>query len=139
MSELEFWIMKAGDSFVCPFCGRDTFLKKESKMDGWVKIGEVLKCVACNAEVEALTPSSQVASQDSKTNASQALLELLGETPPKPVSSPFEGETVAFCRDCSFMVANAFRMYCSKHDKDVNSMDDCPDFRNRHQTGDQKK
>ena len=44
--------MKPGDPIKCPHCGADSFLKKESVMDGWTKVGEVLKCVSCSAVIK---------------------------------------------------------------------------------------
>ena len=46
--------MKPGDSFDCPHCGKNTFLKKETVMEGWTRKGEVLKCVSCGAVIEEL-------------------------------------------------------------------------------------
>ena len=43
--------MKTGDPIQCPHCGADSFLKKESVMDGWTKVGEVLKCASCSAVI----------------------------------------------------------------------------------------
>ena len=39
--------MKPGDDYQCPQCKKETFLKKESVMDGWTKKGDVLKCASC--------------------------------------------------------------------------------------------
>ena len=46
--------METGDSFDCPHCGKNTFLKKETVMEGWTRKGEVLKCVSCGAVIEEL-------------------------------------------------------------------------------------
>ena len=43
--------MKPGDPIQCPHCGADSFLKKEAVMDGWTKVGEVLKCASCSAVI----------------------------------------------------------------------------------------
>ena len=101
--------MKPGDSFDCPHCGRNSFLKKESVMDGWKKTGEVLKCASA--------PSPE-----------DALKKLLGtdEEEDNTKNAEFLKEKLSFCRDCAHMVSNAFRLYCTKWNRDVNPMDDCP-------------
>ena len=42
----------------CPHCGKNSFLKKETVMDGWTKKGEVLKCAACGHPVCELKPEA---------------------------------------------------------------------------------
>ncbi len=97
-------------------------------MDGWVKKGEVLKCAACNALVEDLTAAAPSADKSAEIKAeSNALSALLGETLAK-TENPLESVEKRFCRDCKHRVMNAFRIYCSLHDKDVSPMDDCPDY-----------
>ncbi len=120
--------MKAGDEWNCPLCGKNSFLKKESLMEGWIKKGEVLKCAACGAVAEEITENTAAVPENMvKSNALSALL---GETLEKTVN-PLESVERRFCRDCKFRVMNAFRIYCTKHDKDVNPMDDCPDYEKR--------
>jgi len=124
--------MKVGDPWLCPQCGKNSFLKKESVLDGWKKVGDVLKCAACGAVAEEIpsdTPSAPSAEAPKKS--ADALAALLGGDDTVKVVNPLENEERKFCRDCKFRVANAFRMYCSKHERDVNPMDDCPDFLKR--------
>lgn len=123
-------MMKAGDSWDCPHCGNNYFLKKESVMDGWTKTGEVLKCASCGAVVETLSAvreQPESAENSAKTNA---LAALLGEEVQTAVN-PLAGTEKRFCRDCKYRVMNAFRIYCTKHDKDVGPMDDCADYEAR--------
>lgn len=119
--------MKQGDSFDCPHCGQNTFLKKESVMDGWTKVGEVLKCASCSALIEEIKPED-APPKDRKEVSKSALLDLLGETEAEKTNLEFLNEDTRFCRDCAHAVANAFRLYCSKWDKDVNPMNDCPSY-----------
>ena len=126
--------MKVGDSWLCPRCGKNSFLKKESVMDGWKKTGEVLKCAACGMTVEEVggtDGSAPAAAPSPEKRASDALAALLGGIDEVKTVSPLTGAERRFCRDCRFRVASAFRMYCTKRERDVNPMDDCPDYRSR--------
>ncbi len=126
--------MKPGDSFDCPHCGRNSFLKKESVMDGWKKTGEVLKCASCSAWVADLPlggreeeGESSAAGKENSRSSGDALKKLLGtEEEDQTKNAEFLKEKLSFCRDCAHMVSNAFRLYCTKWNRDVNPMDDCP-------------
>lgn len=121
--------MKAGDSWDCPHCKKNSFLKKESVLDGWTKVGEVLKCAACGIVAEEIAPAEkQDAPAEKKVNA---LAALLGGDEPAPAVNILDDAERRFCRDCKHRVMNAFRIYCTKHERDVNPMDDCPDFLSR--------
>ncbi|MBR4075616.1 MAG: hypothetical protein IKK25_02000 [Lentisphaeria bacterium] len=124
--------MKVGDSWDCPHCGNSSFLKKESVMDGWTKTGEVLKCASCGALVEEIKEEAAgpAAASAPKSNA---LAALLGGDDTEKIANPFEQTERRFCRDCKHRVMNAFRIYCSLHDKDVGPMDDCPQYEKREQ------
>ncbi len=124
--------MNVGDEWNCPHCGRNSFLKKESVMDGWTKTGEVLKCASCNAVAEEIKPENAETSlsADPGRNSTNALAALLGEEVSEKIN-PLADTEKRFCRDCRFRVMNAFRIYCSLHDKDVHPMDDCPDYQKR--------
>jgi len=125
--------MKPGDQFDCPHCGKDSFLKKETLMNGWTRTGEVLKCASCGAVIEHLDsdplsgPAEKCRADRSGLNALSALLG--GETGTGPAAPEgFLDQERKFCRDCAYRIATAFRMRCGRHDRDVNPMDDCPDF-----------
>lgn len=135
----DFSAMKPGDSFDCPHCGRNSFLKKESVMDGWKKTGEVLKCASCSAWIADLPweeasaagkkgVGNTAAGKDAAPSPEDALKKLLGtdEEEDNTKNAEFLKEKLSFCRDCAHMVSNAFRLYCTKWDRDVNPMDDCP-------------
>lgn len=118
--------MKVGDPWDCPHCKKSSFLKKESVLDGWTKVGEVLKCAACGVVVEEISPAAAIAApEEKKVNA---LAALLGEDGPAPAENILSDAERRFCRDCKHRVMNAFRIYCTKHERDVNPMDDCPDY-----------
>jgi len=128
--------MKVGDSWLCPRCGKNSFLKKESVMDGWKKTGEVLKCASCGMTVETVgaadaTAHGPAGTPSAEKRASDALSALLGGDAGIKTVNPLADAERRFCRDCKFRVASAFRMYCTKRERDVNPMDDCPDYQNR--------
>ncbi len=123
--------MKVGDSWDCPYCGKNSFLKKESLMDGWQKLGEVLKCAACSAEIEKINPAvADGELQRASDRKKNALMALLGEDP-EPGKIAVLQEESRFCRDCKFRVMTAFQVYCSKWDKEVDPMDDCAAYQVR--------
>lgn len=123
--------MKVGDPWECPHCGKSSFLKKESLMDGWKKVGEVLKCASCGAAVETLPAEKKADAPLEKTSKTDALSALFGGIAVEKKENPLENTERRFCRDCRHRVMNAFRIYCTHHEKDVNPMDDCPDFEKR--------
>ena len=124
--------MKPGDEYSCPHCGRNSFLKKESVMDGWTKKGEVLKCASCGRVVCDLRPQETTAGDPLKTPAAERLKSLLGADgfAAKPKITADETEK-RFCKDCAFLVQHPFNLRCSKTNRTVNPMDDCPDFLKR--------
>ena len=126
--------MKPGQLFDCPHCGKNTFLMKEAVMDGWTKKCDVLKCSSCGTVIEEIKEETVVTGQSGKDNSKRnALAALFGEEPEdhKVANADFFNTEKKFCRDCQFRVMNAFRIRCGKHEKDVNPMDDCPDFKPR--------
>lgn len=130
--------MNAGDSWDCPRCGCSSFLKKESILQGWVKVGEVLKCAACGAVVETIAADIAATEKNSgngaqtvSSNSTDTLAALFGGGSVEKPLNPLAGTDRKFCRDCKHRIMNAFRIFCSKHGKDVNPMDDCPDFEKR--------
>ena len=122
--------MKPGDQFNCPHCGKSSFLKRESVLDGWKKTGEVLKCVSCSATIEEIKPPSPLERPAPGPGVGMSkLASLLGAEPevkPKIVAKESEKR---FCRDCAHLVAHPFLCRCAFHNRDVNPMDDCPDFK----------
>ena len=43
--------MKGGDKTLCPHCGETTIAKTKPKMDGWTRVGDILVCALCGAEL----------------------------------------------------------------------------------------
>jgi DNA-directed RNA polymerase subunit RPC12/RpoP len=119
--------MKPGEDIQCPQCGKNTFLKKVAVLDGWTKTGEILACAACNAKIADLKPEEK--ESPSNDAAANKLANFLGgaEKEKIPEIKAAAGEK-RFCRDCRHLVAHPFLTRCERHKKNVNPMDDCPDF-----------
>lgn len=127
--------MKPGDEYNCPHCGKNSFLKKETLMDGWTKKGDVLKCASCGHLVCSLDPKTAEKNADPLASPSAARLKnLLGEDhfAEKPKITAGEGEQ-RFCKDCAFLIPHPFVLRCTRTNRTVNPMDDCPDFQRRKQ------
>jgi hypothetical protein len=120
--------MKPGDDITCPHCGAESFLVRKSLLDGWTKIGEILACSACTAKIADMDSPAGKASQTAKPDSAK-LAALLGDEPSetRPKLTAAEDEK-RFCRDCGHLIKHAFLCHCSFHDRDVNPMDDCPDY-----------
>ena len=125
--------MKPGDEYNCPHCKKNSFLKKETVMDGWTRKGEVLKCASCGQVVCTLDPQSAEKKLDPLQSPSAARLKnLLGEDHfvMKPEITAGEGEQ-RFCKDCAFLIPHPFVLRCTKTNRTVDPMDDCPEFKSR--------
>lgn len=124
--------MKPGDEYNCPHCGRNSFLKKETVMDGWTRKGDVLKCASCGHLVCELKEETGKPADPLKSDAADRLKNLFGgeEFVEKPVLKA-DGDEANFCKDCAFLIPHPFVFKCSKFNKAVNPMDDCSAFKKR--------
>ena len=122
--------MKPGDEYNCPHCGNNSFLKKETVMDGWTRKGDVLKCASCGHLVCELKEESGKPADPLKSDAADRLKNLFGgeEFVEKPALKA-EGDEANFCKDCAFLIPHPFVFKCFKFNKTVNPMDDCHAFR----------
>lgn len=118
--------MKQGDNFDCPHCGNSSFLKKESVMDGWTKVGDILSCASCSAKIVDIEEDKK--KEDSQQNSSMALADLLGMEKEEKLSIEASEEEKRFCRDCAHFISHPFLDRCSLHETDVNPMEDCAEF-----------
>ena len=125
-------MMKPGDEYNCPHCGKNSFLKKETLMDVWTKKGDVLKCAACGHLVCELKPEADKPADPLKSDAANRLKDLFGgeDFVEKPTLKA-DGSETHFCKDCAYLVPHPFMIRCSKFDKTVNPMDDCPHYQRR--------
>ena len=122
--------MHPGMEYNCPVCGKNTFLKKITLMEGWTKKGEALACAGCSRIVEELAAGkNREASSSPPPSSSDALKALLGgDFGEKHKEIKEEKGDKNFCRDCAHLLAHPFLVRCMKFSKDVNPMDDCPFF-----------
>jgi len=119
--------MKAGEMTNCPHCGQSTVLKAKVLMDGWTKTGQVLACAICGEKIADMPePVATKAEKDKAVSGLAALLHTESESKPEIKVSDDEK---LFCRDCEHFIAHPFLSRCTLHKKEVNPMDDCPDFK----------
>lgn len=118
--------MKPGEAFDCKFCGKSSFLKKVSVMDGWTKKGEILACVCCSAKIADINPEQAKAADNSKSLSK--LASFLGTgIDDKPHIEASEDEK-RFCKNCRNYIVHPFHSKCSLHNKEMGPMDDCPSY-----------
>ena len=119
--------MKAGEFTECPHCGQSTALKEKVLMDGWTKVGKVLACAICGEKIADIPePQAAVAEKGKALSGFAALLHAEAEEKPEIKVNDDEKQ---FCRDCAHFIAHPFLSRCTLHRKEVNPMDDCPDFK----------
>jgi hypothetical protein len=112
--------MKAVE-IICTCCGAESFLHREPVYEGLKKTGEELSCSACGFvfQSEAAIPfKEQASSPKIFTEADRS----------KKVEVFNEGENKLICRYCANYVVNPFMQFCSRHKKEVQSTDSCPQF-----------
>ena len=125
--------MKPGDEIICPKCRQNSFLVKKNKIEGWTKTGEYLACSACSFLIEEInepSPSGQIPHASKNLDELKSFLDTDNNTvDPQKILNSDKNATTYFCRDCKFFISHPFLNRCDLHDKNVNPMDDCPDFR----------
>ena len=119
--------MKHGEELDCPHCGNSTFVIKKAVMDGWTKAGDIFACSGCDAKI-ADVEEKTFAFEEKSSEASSALAGFLGVEKEEKKELSATEEEKRFCRDCGNLVSHPFLTRCELHKKDVNPMDDCPDF-----------
>jgi hypothetical protein len=120
--------MKRGDRLECPNCGQSTIAKEKVVMDGWTAKEKILICTLCGEKVGEIETDADVAVTETENSALSGLSALLGEEPEEKIKLTAEGSERHFCRDCVHYVAHPFLSRCELHKKNVNPMDDCPDY-----------
>jgi len=97
-------------------------------MNGWTKVGEVLKCAACSAVVANAEESSAKTPEKASSEAMERLRGFLGaDTLEKPKVNLSDSDK-RFCKDCVHLVRHPFVLRCDLDNHTVDSMDDCPKF-----------
>ena len=121
--------MKVGDPIQCPHCGADSFLKKESVMDGWAKVGEVLKCASCSAVIAKVQKPEPETKKTS--DAAERLKQFLGAEEEETIPLSLDPADKRFCKDCVNLIQHPFVLRCALDGHAVNPMDDCDRFQAR--------
>lgn len=116
--------MKAGDKTRCPHCGEDTIVKSKPRMRGWTRIGDVLVCSLCGAELG--TPDAPDA--DASGKAASALAALLGEAPAPKLRLDPGAEHRRFCRNCRHRIEHPFVLRCGRDGREIDPGGCCDNF-----------
>ena len=117
--------MKAGDKVRCPVCGEETVVKSKPKMEGWTRVGDVLVCALCDAEVG--TPEAPGGGASSSAAAS-ALAALLGEAPAPKLRLDPGTEHRRFCRNCRNRIEHPFVLRCGRDGREIDPGGCCENF-----------
>ncbi|MFA6173305.1 MAG: hypothetical protein WC334_02505 [Kiritimatiellales bacterium] len=113
--------MKTTVEIICSRCGAETFLKREPVYEGFKKTGEELSCSACGF----VFPSEA----DVPFKAYAAAPEIFTEADRSVKAAVFsEDENKSICRYCANYVVNPFVQFCSRHKKEIQATDSCPQF-----------
>ena len=117
--------MRAGDKTNCPHCGENTIAKSKPKMDGWTRVGDVLVCALCGAELG--VPD---AADDGKAAAAStaALAALLGEGPAAKIRLDPGSEYRRFCRNCRHRIEHPFVLRCDLDGHEIDPGGCCANF-----------
>jgi hypothetical protein len=105
----------------CPACGRDSWLLRKPKFDGFTKTGEAPTCALCAHE---FASEEEIPFKDSRKP--QVFSE---DDRPRPVKVFREDEKGQTCRHCAEYVVNPFLQRCGLHQCEVQATDTCPHFR----------
>ena len=105
---------------ICSSCGKDTFLIRKPKYDGFTRVGEELTCSSCGHEY---------ADETDVPFKGQQRIEVFTESDRSRQVKVFrEGEAARLCRHCAHYVVNPFMQWCSAHKKEVQATDTCRRF-----------
>jgi rubredoxin len=103
----------------CPGCGREVWVLRKPRYDGFKKTGEDRVCASCGfvfpeGDGEMRAPAKPVVFGDADRSA--------------PVRAFEAGEADRLCRHCRYYVVNPFRQWCGIHRRDVEATDTCGRF-----------
>jgi hypothetical protein len=140
----------------CPHCGMMTILQTKRRYDGFTLLEEYLACGFCGARIEAAEDSTSKQPATSTGNArkqSALSVYLFGSDARSTSDGSDAGDSDSalppssrcktrlsdagldaasggghFCRDCRYYVKHPFLSRCARHDREVEPMQDCPDF-----------
>ena len=120
-------IMQPNEKITCPFCGETSMTKLKSRLDGFQKVGEMLVCMLCGADLGSYeNPSAgDVAREDKKL---YDLGMLLGAAPAARARLAAATDEKRFCKDCVHFLPHPFVDRCDLDNHPVEAMDDCANF-----------
>ena len=105
---------------ICPACGRETFVRREPRYEGFTKTGETLICISCGHGFDDSEPLAEVV---------RTTPEILTSNDRSPQVDLFtDDEKQKNCRHCKHYVVNPFTQRCGLHQKTVEATDVCFDF-----------
>ena len=104
--------------------------KLKNKLDGFRKVGEVLVCMLCGAELESVDASSSAGAAQT-TNKLNDLSLLLGAVPSARARLTAADDEQRFCKDCAHFLPHPFVDRCELDNRPVEAMDDCPEYQKR--------
>ena len=104
----------------CPACGRDSWLLRKPRYEGFTKTGEALTCALCAHE---FASEAEIDFKDSRTP--RVFTE---NDRPRPVKVFREDEKGRMCRYCAEYVVNPFLQRCGLHQCEVQATDTCPHY-----------
>lgn len=104
----------------CPACGRESWLLRKPRYDGFAKTGEALTCALCGHE---FASEAEIEFKDRRPKV------FLETDRPRPVKVFSENEKGKMCRYCAEYVVNPFLQRCGLHRCEVQATDTCPHFR----------
>ena len=93
----------------CPACGRDAWLKRTTRYDGFTAVGETLSCALCGHEF-----------------ASEDEIDFKGDATPGVFTDADRPRAVKVCDE--EYVVNHFLHRCGLHKCEVEATDTCPHF-----------
>lgn len=119
--------MQANEKITCPVCHEPSIAKLKNKLDGFTKVGEVLVCMLCGAELGTLETSSG----DQSTGDEHKLHDLgmlLGAVPVATARLAAAENEKRFCKDCTHFLKHPFVDRCDLDNHPVDPMDDCEKY-----------
>ena len=121
---------------ICPHCKSSTIPREKPVLENWKVVHILYICPLCNGELPAPAAtqkklSAETPADNANTKKRSALTALLGDDTPAPelpdIAKSWQ-ETRRFCRDCCHFIKHPFLCRCGRSGREVNPMDDCPDF-----------
>lgn len=122
-----------GDSFTCAQCHSTSIARMESEYSGLTIKRKFLVCAFCRAELPSPTKEKSAGKGIEKRIAQGKLASLFGgsQATEEPVISDLlaDDRERRFCKNCRHNFITPFKCHCNLHQKEVEPLQDCPDFK----------